>query len=83
MTCLSNRDRSQLLSSLRAVFALLVGLAMVVPSWCAIRGGTWRDDILGQPTALTIRRPKTVPGYGCLKSYTGVCQIVGGVITPP
>jgi hypothetical protein len=55
---------------------------MAAPSWCVVRGGAWGDDIFGQPTALTIRRPKTVPGYGCLKRYTGVCQIVGGVVSP-
>jgi hypothetical protein len=55
---------------------------MAAPSWCVVRGDTWGNDIFGQPTALTIRRPKTVPGYGCLKSYTGVCQIVGGAISP-
>ena len=55
---------------------------MAAPSWCAVRLGAWGNDIFGQPTALTIRRPKTVPGYGCLKRYTGVCQIVGGAISP-
>ena len=82
MTCSCSRETSQLLSSLRALLALGVGLAMAAPSWCVVRGGAWGDDIFGQPTALTIRRPKTVPGYGCLKCYTGVCQIVGGVISP-
>jgi hypothetical protein len=55
---------------------------MAAPSWCVVRVCTSGDDLFGQPTALTIRRPKTVPGYGCLKRYTGVCQIVGGAISP-
>ena len=79
MTSSCSRDTSQLLSSLRALHALLARRAMAAPSWCVVRGGAWRNDIFGQPTALTIRRPKTVPGYGCLKRYTGVGQIVGGV----
>ena len=49
---------------------------MAAPCWRVVRAGARGDGIFGQPTALTIHRPKTVPGYGCLKRYTGVCQIV-------
>ena len=54
---------------------------MAAPCWRVVRAGARGDGIFGQPTALTIHRPKTVPGYGCLKRYTGVGQIVGGVFT--
>src|SRR6516165_5260843 len=54
---------------------------MAAPCWSVVRAGARGDGIFGQPTALTIHRPKTVPGYGCLKRYTGVGQIVGGVTT--
>src|SRR5262249_33136509 len=52
---------------------------MAAPCGRVVRAGARGDGIFGQPTALTIHRPKTVPGYGCLKRYTGVGQIVGGV----
>src|SRR5262245_30366988 len=55
---------------------------MAAPCWRVVRADAWGDGIFGQPTALTIHRPKTVPGYGCLKRYTGVCQIVGGANAP-
>src|SRR5262245_18929272 len=56
---------------------------MAVPSWCLVRRGPWRDALLGLTTALPIHRPQALPGDGCLNSYIPVCQIVGGVSTPP
>ena len=55
---------------------------MAVPSWCLVRGGPWRDALLGLTTALPIHRPEALPGDGCLNSYIPVCQIVGGAISP-
>ena len=55
---------------------------MAVPSWCLVRGGPWRDALLGLTTALPIHRPEALPGDGCLNSYIPVCQIVGGALSP-